>query len=278
MRCWPIPRLLRSKHGRWLGCMPHRDWKLLFKSRVEPRLCRARRSRCVRSPLRADRGWPCLMQDGHSCLSFCTLQACAVHRRRRDSAVWDRALLAGADPARPRWRTSRRRSRSSRRSRAHGGPQRRTSSAAQWAAWASFSSAVSACFAVGVPVTAPRVRADPFDTMKVRLQTQPMNNPQYTGLIDCVRKTAGACARSSSRLRSSSRHSLVVRVRRSRRGLLWLLQGSVLAPGWTGLLALTSEAQGWNLTCGSRSQMFLNATQFLAWGQSVKFVCRCVRN
>ena len=29
----------------------------------------------------------------------------------------------------------------------------------------------------------------PFDTLKVRLQTQPINNPIYSGLADCVYKT-----------------------------------------------------------------------------------------
>jgi len=29
----------------------------------------------------------------------------------------------------------------------------------------------------------------PFDTVKVRLQTQPINNPIYSGLIDCVYRT-----------------------------------------------------------------------------------------
>lgn len=30
----------------------------------------------------------------------------------------------------------------------------------------------------------------PFDTVKVRLQTQPSTSPIYSGTIDCVRKTA----------------------------------------------------------------------------------------
>lgn len=30
----------------------------------------------------------------------------------------------------------------------------------------------------------------PFDTIKVRLQTQPTNPPLYTGFLDCVRQTA----------------------------------------------------------------------------------------
>jgi len=29
----------------------------------------------------------------------------------------------------------------------------------------------------------------PFDTLKVRLQTQPINNPIYSGLADCFYKT-----------------------------------------------------------------------------------------
>lgn len=29
----------------------------------------------------------------------------------------------------------------------------------------------------------------PFDTLKVRLQTQPVNNPVYNGLTDCFIKT-----------------------------------------------------------------------------------------
>lgn len=29
----------------------------------------------------------------------------------------------------------------------------------------------------------------PFDTLKVRLQTQPVHNPVYSGLIDCFVKT-----------------------------------------------------------------------------------------
>jgi len=29
----------------------------------------------------------------------------------------------------------------------------------------------------------------PFDTLKVRLQTQPINNPVYSGLVDCFYKT-----------------------------------------------------------------------------------------
>ena len=29
----------------------------------------------------------------------------------------------------------------------------------------------------------------PFDTLKVRLQTQPVNNPIYRGLADCFMKT-----------------------------------------------------------------------------------------
>jgi len=29
----------------------------------------------------------------------------------------------------------------------------------------------------------------PFDTLKVRLQTQPIDNPIYSGLVDCVYKT-----------------------------------------------------------------------------------------
>jgi len=29
----------------------------------------------------------------------------------------------------------------------------------------------------------------PFDTLKVRLQTQPINNPVYSGLADCFYKT-----------------------------------------------------------------------------------------
>jgi len=29
----------------------------------------------------------------------------------------------------------------------------------------------------------------PFDTLKVRLQTQPVNKPVYSGLIDCFFKT-----------------------------------------------------------------------------------------
>lgn len=29
----------------------------------------------------------------------------------------------------------------------------------------------------------------PFDTLKVRLQTQPVNNPVYKGLLDCFLKT-----------------------------------------------------------------------------------------
>ena len=30
----------------------------------------------------------------------------------------------------------------------------------------------------------------PFDTVKVRLQTQPTVNPVYSGVMDCVSKTA----------------------------------------------------------------------------------------
>lgn len=63
----------------------------------------------------------------------------------------------------------------------------------------------------------------PFDTLKVRLQTQPFANPMYSGLIDCAKKTA------------------------AREGLSGFYKG-VLSP-----LA---------------GQMFLNATQFLAWGQA----------
>ena len=35
----------------------------------------------------------------------------------------------------------------------------------------------------------------PFDTLKVRLQTQPQINPIYNGLIDCFKKTIkwGGC-------------------------------------------------------------------------------------
>lgn len=29
----------------------------------------------------------------------------------------------------------------------------------------------------------------PFDTVKVRLQTQPMDKPIYNGVVDCVQKT-----------------------------------------------------------------------------------------
>ena len=29
----------------------------------------------------------------------------------------------------------------------------------------------------------------PFDTLKVRLQTQPINNPIYAGVVDCFYKT-----------------------------------------------------------------------------------------
>ena len=29
----------------------------------------------------------------------------------------------------------------------------------------------------------------PFDTVKVRLQTQPSVNPVYAGVMDCIRKT-----------------------------------------------------------------------------------------
>ena len=34
------------------------------------------------------------------------------------------------------------------------------------------------------------MHARPFDTVKVRLQTQPTVNPVYSGVMDCVRKTA----------------------------------------------------------------------------------------
>ena len=29
----------------------------------------------------------------------------------------------------------------------------------------------------------------PFDTLKVRLQTQPIENPIYSGVVDCFKKT-----------------------------------------------------------------------------------------
>jgi len=67
----------------------------------------------------------------------------------------------------------------------------------------------------------------PFDTMKVRLQTQPFDNPMYNGLIDCAKKTMG------------------------NEGIGGFYKG-VFSP-----------------LCG---QMFLNATQFLSWGQSVALV------
>jgi len=67
----------------------------------------------------------------------------------------------------------------------------------------------------------------PFDTMKIRLQTQPSVNPMYNGLIDCAKKTM------------------------AREGLGGFYKG-VFSP-----------------LCG---QMFLNATQFLSWGQSVSLV------
>jgi len=67
----------------------------------------------------------------------------------------------------------------------------------------------------------------PFDTIKVRLQTQPMDNPIYKGLIDCAKKTMG---------------------------------GEGIAGFYKGVLSPLS------------GQMFLNATQFFAWGQSIKFV------
>jgi solute carrier family 25 carnitine/acylcarnitine transporter 20/29 len=67
----------------------------------------------------------------------------------------------------------------------------------------------------------------PFDTLKVRLQTQPLLNPIYKGVIDCARKTMG---------------------------------GEGIAGFYKGVLSPLS------------GQMFLNATQFFAWGQSCKFV------
>jgi len=69
----------------------------------------------------------------------------------------------------------------------------------------------------------------PFDTMKVRLQTQPVENPMYHGLVDCVKKT-------------------------------YRLEG---IPGfYKGVLSPLA------------GQMFLNATQFFAWGQSIRFVTK----
>jgi solute carrier family 25 carnitine/acylcarnitine transporter 20/29 len=65
--------------------------------------------------------------------------------------------------------------------------------------------------------------------MKVRLQTQPMHNPIYKGLIDCARKTMG---------------------------------GEGIAGFYRGVLSPLS------------GQMFLNATQFFSWGQSVKIVAQ----
>jgi solute carrier family 25 carnitine/acylcarnitine transporter 20/29 len=38
----------------------------------------------------------------------------------------------------------------------------------------------------GVTVT---LVGHPFDTLKVRLQTQPTNPPLYNGLVDCFQKT-----------------------------------------------------------------------------------------
>jgi len=67
----------------------------------------------------------------------------------------------------------------------------------------------------------------PFDTMKVRLQTQSVTNPLYNGLIDCAKQTMG------------------------KEGFGGFYKG-VFSP-----------------LCG---QMFLNATQFLSWGQSVALV------
>jgi len=67
----------------------------------------------------------------------------------------------------------------------------------------------------------------PFDTLKVRLQTQPMHNPIYKGIIDCAKKTMG---------------------------------GEGIAGFYKGVLSPLS------------GQMFLNATQFFAWGQAIKFV------
>jgi len=67
----------------------------------------------------------------------------------------------------------------------------------------------------------------PFDTMKIRLQTQSFENPMYKGLIDCAKKTM------------------------AKEGVGGFYKG-VFSP-----------------LCG---QMFLNATQFLSWGQSVALV------
>lgn len=41
----------------------------------------------------------------------------------------------------------------------------------------------------------------PFDTVKVRLQTQPMDKPIYNGVVDCVQKTVKVSKRLSSALK-----------------------------------------------------------------------------
>jgi solute carrier family 25 carnitine/acylcarnitine transporter 20/29 len=53
-------------------------------------------------------------------------------------------------------------------------------------AWAKVVKDVIAGTCGGIAVT---LVGHPFDTLKVRLQTQPMDKPIYSGVVDCARKT-----------------------------------------------------------------------------------------